>query len=247
MSYMHLRLKAFLVHLLFSAVLAGLVMFVVLEVWYQPPLHTALGVTHIFLLLVVVDVTIGPLLTFLVFDPKKKSLFLDLSIIFILQLCALCYGVVTMAEGRPAWIVLNADRFDLVRVMDIDERRLEQASDDYRKPSWFGPQWVFARPPVNNDYRDEILLESMLGGNDISQRPDLYMPLSNGIRDGLAQAKSIEELRHFNSVADVKSVLAQWPEADVWLPMRTNRAPMVVLMNKKSSEILGVVDLRPWN
>ncbi len=40
-------------------------MVLVFGVWYPAPLHQALGVTKIFLLLLLVDVVLGPLMTLL--------------------------------------------------------------------------------------------------------------------------------------------------------------------------------------
>ncbi len=107
------RIKAFLMHLAVSAVIALLAVLLVFQIWYPAPLHEALGVTDIFLLLPLVDVILGPLLTLLVFKLGKKTLIMDLAVIACLQLAALGYGLWTVAEGRPAWIVYNADRFDV--------------------------------------------------------------------------------------------------------------------------------------
>ena len=121
---MSIRLKAFFLHLSLSAVIALLALLLVFGLWYPAPLHTAVGVTHIFLLLLLIDVVLGPLLTLLVYKAGKKTLVFDLAVIAVLQLSALGYGLWTVAEGRPAWLVFNADRFDLVRVLDIDARKL---------------------------------------------------------------------------------------------------------------------------
>lgn len=52
---------------------------------------------------------------------------MDLTVIAVLQLGALSYGLWTVAEGRPAWLVFAVDRFELVRVLDIDKRKLDAA------------------------------------------------------------------------------------------------------------------------
>ncbi len=82
---------------------------------------------------------------------------MDLTVIALLQLSALAYGVWTVAEGRPAWLVFAVDRFELVRVLDIDERKLEQADLAYRQPSLLGPQWVAASNPADSDQRNGVL------------------------------------------------------------------------------------------
>ena len=81
------------------------------------------------------------------------------------------------------------DRFELVRVLDIDDRKLEQADTLYRQPSLFGPQWVAASNPADSDERNDLILESVFGGADLAQRPNLYQPLS-AQKDAIAQRTS---------------------------------------------------------
>ncbi len=69
---MNPRLKAFAIHLAISALIALTVIGLVFFIWYPSPLHTALGVTQIFLILLAVDVVLGPLLTLLVYKAGKK-------------------------------------------------------------------------------------------------------------------------------------------------------------------------------
>src|SRR5690606_7616795 len=131
------RFKAFLLHLAASTLIALLALLLVFKLWYPAPLHEALGVTQIFLLLLLVDVVLGPLLTLLVYKTGKKSLVMDLALIAALQLAALGYGLWTVAEGRPAWVVYNAGRFDVVTVVDIDTRlQIGRASCRERGEVW---------------------------------------------------------------------------------------------------------------
>ena len=63
---MAFRLRAFLWHFLASLLMASLALMLVYGVWYPSPLHALLGVTSIFLIVLAVDVVIGPVLTFVV-------------------------------------------------------------------------------------------------------------------------------------------------------------------------------------
>ena len=242
---MSIRLKAFLLHLGLSAVIAMLVLLLVFKLWYPAPLHAAVGVAHIFLLLLLIDVILGPLLTLLVYKVGKKTLALDLAVIAVLQLSALGYGLWAVAEGRPAWLVFNTDRFDLVRVLDIDERKLGQALAEYRNPSWFGPRWVVAVPPFDIAEYGELMFESVRGGSDLPQRPNFYRPLSDSREMIQASLQPLSELQRFNSIEQVQAVTKQWPAADAWLPLMAG-TPMVVLLRKESADVLVVVNLRPW-
>ena len=244
---MNPRFQAFALHLAISALIALAVIGLVFFIWYPAPLATATGVTRIFLMLLAIDVILGPSLTLLVYKPGKKTLVFDLAVIACLQLAALSYGLYTVAEGRPAWLVFSVDRFELVRVNDIDERKLDEAPADYRQPSWLGPQWVAASNPADSDERNDLILESVFGGADLAQRPNLYQPLSTQ-KDAIAQrVLALSKLSEFNTAEHVNALLAQHPRADAWLPLRANNQDMVVLMHKASAEVVAIVDLRPWD
>ena len=243
---MNARIKVFTIHLAISALIALAVIGLVFYIWYPAPLHTAVGVTQIFLILLAVDVVLGPLLTLLVYKVGKKTLVMDLTVIALLQLGALSYGLWTVAEGRPAWLVFAVDRFDLVRVLDIDERKSDQADLKYRQPSLLGPQWVAALNPTNSDERNDILLESVLAGVDIAQRPNLYQPLDSQKKPIKKRLLELSDLPANNIAEDIKAVLAKHPNADAWLPLRASNQDMVVLMHKDTAEVIAIVDLRPW-
>jgi len=101
------KFKAALIHLSLSVVLIGALALMVIYLWYPFPLYKITGVIEPAKLLVLVDVIIGPLLTFVVYKHNKKYLKLDLSIIAILQIAALSYGVHTIYQGRANLIVFN--------------------------------------------------------------------------------------------------------------------------------------------
>lgn len=240
------RIKAFLWHLGASLLIASVAVALVFGVWYPAPLHVALGVTNIFLLMLLVDVVIGPCLTFFVYKKGKKALLFDMGVIVFLQLSALVYGLWAVAEGRPAWVVFNVDRFDLVQVVDIEQRSIGEAPEDYRDAPWFGPGWVGAIKPESARRLNELLFESVMGGADMAQRPELYRPLSGFSTQIRSRAKGIAELSEYNDAAAIEKALSDWPHADGWLPMMARVKPMVVLLTKSNGQVLGVVDLNPW-
>lgn len=136
---MNFRFRAFTLHLAISVLIALAVIGLVFFIWYPAPLASAAGATHIFLMLLAIDIILGPSLTLLVYKPGKKTLVMDLTVIALLQLSALVYGLHTVADGRPAWLVFAKDRFEMVRVPDIDERKLDEALSDYRTPMVWPP------------------------------------------------------------------------------------------------------------
>jgi len=240
------RVKAFLIHLGISLFIALLTLLLVFGLWYPAPLHEAVGVTRLFLVLLAVDLVLGPMLTLLVYSPGKKSLVFDLSVIALLQISALAYGLWAVAEGRPAWLVFNVDRFDLVRALDVDTRKLDEAELQYRHPSWTGPKWVAAVLPAEAEGKSDVTLEAVMSGVDLPQRPNFYRPLHSETASIQRRLMPVAELRRFNTDEQVHAVLAEWPDADGFLPLMAPVKPMTVLMRKQSGQVLAVVELNPW-
>jgi len=240
------RFRAAGIHLLCSAMLALGALSVVYLIWYPPPLAAASGVGHIFLTLLSVDVILGPLLTFVIYKKGKKNLRIDLTIIAILQAAAFLYGMYTIAFARPAWIVFNVDRFDLVQVHELDTRYLP-INPAFRHPSWGGPRWAASQQPLDLEKRNQLIIESAVGGADLPQRPDLYVPLEQEAGNVRTKAHPLQALALYNQPDLLHAVLSKWPEADAWLPLMAKRRPMVVLLNRERSSAIAVVDLRPWN
>lgn len=240
------RIHAFLLHLLISLTIAVLVIALVFFIWYPTPLHNATGVTRIFLMLLGIDMILGPCLTLLVYKTGKKTLVMDITVIALLQLAALGYGLHSVADGRPAWLAFVKDRFDLIRVNEIDERRLDSAAPEYKHPGWSGPQWIAATTPADAADRQQRLLEAVLAGVDIGQMPDLYQPLS-AQKDAIqARVLPLHELTLFNPANQVEPFLRQYPQADSWLPLKGTQQDMVVLMQRDSAVPVAIIDLRPW-
>lgn len=240
------RVRAFLIHLAGSCCLALVALALVFLVWYPGPLPKAVGMAGIFFMMLGIDVILGPLLTLVVYNPAKKSLRFDLSVIVLLQLVAFGYGLMTIAQGRPAWYVFNKDRFDLAQAMDLDTRYLADARPEYRDTPWTGPRWVAAIAPKDVEKAQALMMESVAGGSDLPQRIDLYVPLADELANVKAKAHALSELSRYNPQASVDDVLKLWPKANAFLPLMARITPMTVLIDKADGTIIAVVDLRPW-
>lgn len=240
------RTKLFLSHLIISISLALLVIGLVFFIWYPSSLTTAVGVTHIFLMLLVIDVILGPLLGLLVYKEGKNTLKFDLSVIILIQIVALCYGVFSIEQGRPAWLVYNVDRFELVRKNELVDTNIQHAQPQFQKPSWFKPQYVATEFAKDIQQRNDEMFAEVLGGISIAQRPERYVELTQAKNQIQQRALPLVELQQYNPKTDVEKILAKYPKADAWLPLKANAVDMVVLINKESASIIKIVDLRPW-
>lgn len=241
------RLKFFLNHLFVSFITALLVVGLIFFIWYPAPLATAVGVTHIFLMVLAIDVIIGPILGLLVYKKGKKTLKLDLSIVITIQIIALCYGIYGIEQGRPAWLAYNVDRFEMVRKNEIIEANISQALPPYQNVSWLKPQFVGVQISDNIDENNKNIFEEILGGISIAQRPERYVELHEVKQQIQQRAQHLEQLKQYNEPSVIKSVLEKYPNANAWLPLKANAVDMVVLINKQKAEVIKIVDLRPWD
>lgn len=241
------RLKFFLSHLSISLLIALLVMGLVFFIWYPSPLVSAVGVTHIFLMLLAIDVIVGPVLGLLVYKEGKKTLKFDLVVIITIQISALCYGLFAIEQGRPAWLVFHADRFELVRKNNIILDSIDQAQPQFQYVSWTKPEFVAVKSATSTEQRQDDMFTEVLGGISIAQQPERYIELTQAKTQIQKRAVPVEELEQYNSKTEVKKTLAKYPNADAWLPLKANAIDMVVLINKDTAEIIKIVDLRPWD
>ncbi|MBV7433523.1 hypothetical protein KRX19_00645 [Cardiobacteriaceae bacterium TAE3-ERU3] len=242
---MSFRLRAFLIHLGISFTIAVISLIVVFLVWHPSPLAKAVGVTQIFLLLLVIDAVLGPVLTFLVAKQGKKSLKMDLAIIAILQAFAYCYGMYHIAEGRPVRIAFDTFRFEVVRANAVDHSAVK-VSEKYQRTPWLKPEWVAIKPPGNNQEKSDRLFYELSEGFPPSTRPALYEPLADAWPTIKETAHSLSKLEQLNPKLAVAQILEKYPQADGYIPLLAPEVDMTVLINTKEQKIEKIVDLRPW-
>jgi hypothetical protein len=243
------RITAFLLHLLISAMVALAAVFVVFYIWYPAPLHEAAGVTQIFLLLLAVDITIGPILTLIVYKPNKSSLKLDLTVIALLQLAALGYGMNTVFEGRPAFVVFSVDRFELGRACDMDPESASKALQSGNQAAiagWTQPRWVAAVASKDAKRAQDIMFSSLQGGPDLHQLPELFEPISQVKTQILAKALPLEELHELQRKNGSEVNLDDWKDSK-WLPLRGKVKNLVVLIDARTADVLKILDIDPWS
>lgn len=220
----------------------GLVFFI----WYPTPLATAVGVTQIFLMMLAIDVTVGPILGFIVYKEGKKTLKMDLTVIILLQLSALGYGIYSIEQGRPVWLVYTVDRFELVRKNEIIDENIEKALAQYQHPSWFKPQYVGGEFAKDAKTRNDDMFAEALNGISLAQKPERYVALSKVVPQIKTHAESLDILKNFNDGKKLQSILAKYPQANAFVPLKAGHVDMTVLLDKNTGEVIKIVDLRPW-
>ncbi|MDP1956220.1 MAG: TfpX/TfpZ family type IV pilin accessory protein [Polaromonas sp.] len=224
-------------HFTASAVAAVLVAAVVFGLWYPYPYMHLSGGRELFLLVVGVDVVCGPLLTLVLFNPSKSraELCRDLGLVALIQLAALVYGLGTVWEARPLFLVQEIDRFNVISAPDLNDASLTVLPVALRPRWWSGPLTVAIRDPKNEEERRTVLLESLQGGRDYAERPEFYLPY-----EGAAALKSLQRAKPLTVflqkqpaqqiaadalAADKVGHIAQW----LYLPVRARQDWVAVL------------------
>lgn len=109
-SIMRSKFKALGWHFLYSSILVGLSALLV-HAWYPEWFFWLDGGIQLLYLLAPIDLVLGPILMFVVFNPSKstKERLLDISVILILQWIALGYGLWQAYQQKPLGLYFTGD------------------------------------------------------------------------------------------------------------------------------------------
>lgn len=195
--------KAAILHLAISSAVAGLSALLVFLVWYPYPYRELSGGRELFLLVVGVDVVCGPILTFVLFSPFKPRTELrrDLRFVALIQLAALVYGLFTVWQARPLFLVMEMDRFKVVTSPDLDQSAVAALPANLRSSAWAGPKVVAIRPPASVEEKNRVLFAAIQGGRDYAERPEFYLPY-----------ESDNALKSLKAAKPLAAFLARWPD-----------------------------------
>jgi hypothetical protein len=245
------RWQASALHLALSVAVAALVVTLMLLVWYPQQYFTAMGGDALILILIGVDVVLGPLITLIIFDPKKKGLRFDLAVIAALQLAALAFGVSVMFAARPVYNVFVGDRFEAIAANAVDAESLAKAGAEYRTLPLTGPKIIAARPPDDAKRLSDIVLSAVSGGPDLANLPELYVPYAQLQRDAAKSARPLAGLaqRQPQEAAAIRSFVAASGRAEAtmgFLPLKARNRDMAMVVDSTSGEIVGILPVYPW-
>ena len=181
---MGFRFKAFAAHVGLSACVLALVLGGLFLGWYRWPGWYVTGFLHVSGILLAVDVTMGPLFTLLIANPRKprKVLARDIAVIAVLQVVALLYGVSTLWGGRPLYYAYSTRELETVAAAQIpaSEAELGRQQNPDLAPHWYSlPKWVWA-PLTASPIRPAHMADAAGGAarTDVTQMPRLYRPLA---------------------------------------------------------------------
>jgi len=244
------RLKAAVVHLGISALVAAMAGLLVFALWYPWPYREISGGRELFQLVVAVDVTLGPLITFAIFNRAKPRTELrrDLAIVALLQLAGLAYGLWTVHLARPVHLVYEIDRFRVVHQVDIPQELVDRAPAGIPVAPAGGPTVIALRPFASEQERADFTMEA-LRGVQLSARPELWQPYEAARQRVLHAAKPVAELRlrfpaSAGAIDEAVRKAGRDPAHTAYLPMVARKAvAWTVLLDAGTAEVIGFLAL----
>ena len=245
------RWQAGAAHLLVSAIVGGAGMGAMILGWYPPPYFRAAGGNELVLLMVGIDVSLGPLLTLAVYDPAKGlgRLRFDLVAIALFQVIALAYGIHVMFEARPAYLVYAVDRFELVMANMLTDAELAKAAPPWNLRPGGRPPTVGARVPSDPKLREESLFLA-LSGIDLPQQPRFFVPYAEIAGEAAKKARPLAELRALNpGSAEIDEVVRRSGRGEAalaFLPARAPNGDFAVIVDASGGSIVDKRLLAPW-
>jgi hypothetical protein len=190
------RLKAAGIHLGISLCIAALAATLVFGVWYPYPYREISGGRDLFVLLISVDVMLGPLITFAIFNRAKPlgELRRDLCVVGLVQLAALSYGLWAVFVARPVHLVFEIDRFRVVHAVDVPSDLMDKVPAGIDALPLFGPTLLSVRP-FRNRQEEAAATVVALQGIPLAARPDLWRPYAAARAEIIRAAKPVGQLK----------------------------------------------------
>lgn len=246
------RLRAGALSLGVSAAVVGTVATAIAFVMHTMPFFWATGGIKLIAIVAMVDIVLGPLLVFLVYDQRKKSLRRDLAIIVCFQLAAIAYGIHASVLARPVFMTFVVDRFELVSAAEVDPEELGKAPAKFRTLSLNGPVIAAARMPDNKEEREQIMFASTSYGIDLRHLLRHYVEYDMQRDAAIAKSRPLGDLDRFNDPARVSATLdpvraiVRKPERLRYLPVQGPREDLVAVIDGEDATVLKTVRLNPW-
>lgn len=247
------RLLAAGIHLAASVAVAALCALLVFALWFPYPYREVSGGRDLFMLVVAVDVVIGPLITFAVYNLAKprRELRRDLVIVALLQLSALAYGLWTVQLARPVHVVFEYDGFRVVHRVDIPAELESKAPPGIEIAPLGGPTVLALRQFTSSQEKVDMTMQA-LQGVQLAARPDLWRPYGSERANILRAARPIPALlvRFPQRAADIEAaVRATGKPMDklVYVPLLGRKVvAWTVFLDGTTADIVGYLELDPF-
>lgn len=246
------RLRASAIHLGLSLAIALIAALLVFGIWYPYPYREISGGRELFLLVVSVDVILGPLITLAVFNRSKpwSELRRDLAVVVAFQLAALGYGLWTVSLARPVHLVFEIDRFRVVHAVEVPLELLAKTPPGIDAFPLMGPTLLAVRPFRDSNESVEATMAA-LQGIPLATRPDLWQPYADAVSRIVGEARPVSVLktRFADRAAEIDRVLSAAGRSSanvLYLPLVGRKSFWTVFLDPVTANVVATMPLDPF-
>lgn len=236
-------------HLVFSIIVAAMAALLVFKLWYPYPYREISGGRELFTLMIIVDIIMGPLITAIIFNQAKprRELVMDLTLVILLQLAALGYGLWTVYMARPVHLVFEYTRLTVIHSADVAPNSLIHAPAELQTLPTTGPTAIGLRPFKDSKEQYEATM-SALGGVPIAGRTDLWQSYDKSRASILLASKPASELkaRFPKKEVELEKSIKETGRAltDLrYLPVVSRSIAWTALLDSVTADIVGFLPL----
>ncbi len=243
------KLKAFAVHIGISLVIFIAILAFIIYFWYPQPFFSSDGGWQGIRIIAAVDLTLGPLLTLIVYKPKKPHLKMDLTIIGMVQAAALGWGLWVVHYERPIAAVYAEGVFSTVTA-----NKMAILGMTAEKLKAFGertPVWIYSNLPDDPDKVQDIRLRAIRSGRGINLETEFYAPIDQTVREKLISEKFnveawVKDKPEFKTTYDsfVDHYKAQMDDI-IFLPWNARHNRRIIALRKADLSYVATLDIRP--
>ena len=122
---------------------------------------------------------------------------------------------------------------------------INKVQPEYRKAPWFGPQFTAVELSSDQTQREKDVFNAVFAQLTLSKQPEKYTNLKDIQPKIISKMQSLTLLNQYNSPKRVEKVLSKYPNAYSFIPLKSDKEDMVVLLSR-DGKIIKVVNLRPW-
>lgn len=242
------KLKAALLHGMITLAVALVLSLLVFGLWYPHVYSEILPGTKLFILILTVEIILGPCMSFIVYAPHKstKELIFDYSCIGAVQFLALGYGLYSVALSRPAYVVFVKDRVEVVAAADIDTNDLPISGSKFSRVSWLGPDVICVRDVVSSQEKESLLFHYYPQGRDVQHLPKFYRDCyADEVYNKANDMKLLREITQKKSDTTTFDLIGT--RSDVrWLPLHGKQGVWIVFFKKGNADPIEFLKFDPY-
>lgn len=208
------RLGAFLIHFAISLAILVVLMYLIVVPWYAGPYFWFDGGWRGTLILISVHLVLGPMLTLIIFNPRKAAakIRFDLAVIGLLQVGALAWGIYAVESQRPVAISFFNGGLHPVTAAVVRDQGANPAELEGMHPQW--PPLVYIEIPNDASGIERMNTLWKERGHWPHNQVALFRPLDSHMDEVRRAQPPIDRISHVNEEfrADLEAFKAEHRE-----------------------------------